>query len=352
MAKKLWAGLDIGVEKTSVCVIDDAGEVIHEADCLTNLKSVHREIAFIKRRRHATVGLEAGTGIHLARGLRNLGYSVEIYEARQLSKFLRLRRNKTDAGDANGIAQAGRLAAPLISRVHLKSLECQSLSCRLRIRRYLIGVRTGALSLLCRQLELFGGRVRSRARSASLHGEVDAQIRALFGKSSTPIVTELRQLLKYCESLMAQQDELDKELKALALENDVCRRLMDIPGVGPICALTFYAAISEPHRFRSSADVGPYLGLTPKLHQSGLTHRFGRISRMGNRQARALLIQASIRFMKCAGPDLALHAWASGVEQRRGRGKSRVALARKLATVMLAIWKSGENYRPKLVEAS
>jgi transposase len=347
MARKLWAGLDVGVETTSVCVIDDFGEVLHEAICPTDVRSVHRELVFLKRRRFARVGIETGSAMSLARGLRSLGYSVDIYEARQLSKFLRARRNKTDAGDANGIAEAGRVGATRISRVHLKSLECQSLASRLAIRSHLIRTRVRVATLLFRQLELFGGRIRSRAMSGLLRKRVEAEIKKLFGRAPNPLVAELRQLLDLCERLIAYQLQIDREFKRLATEIDVCRRFMDIPGIGPICALTFYAAVAEPHRFRRSADIGSYLGLTPKLHQSGLTKRVGRISKMGNVPTRALLVRASTQFMKSSNAGTQLHAWALQVEQRRGRGRARVALARKLATIMLAMWKSGEPYQPQ-----
>lgn len=346
MGRKFWAGLDVGVETTSVCVINDLGEVLHEATCPTDVRSVHREIVFIKRRRSATVGIETGTGMHLARGLRSLGYSVDVYEARQLSRFLRARRNKTDAGDANGIAEAGRVGATLISKVHLKSLECQSLASRLAIRSHMIRTRVRAATLLFRQLELFGGRIRSRAMSGLLRKRVEAEIKKLFGKAPTPFVAELRHLLGLCERLIAYQQQADRELKRLALQIDVCRRFMEIPGIGPIGALTFYAAVSEPQRFRRSPDIGPYLGLTPNLHQSGLTQRSGRISKMGNVPTRTLLVRANTIFMKSSDTGTQLYAWASQLEQRRGRGRARVALARKLATIMLAMWKSGESYRP------
>jgi transposase len=277
----MWAGLDVGAETTSVCVIDDQGAVLHQAVCPTDVRSVHREIVFLKRRRSARVGIETGTGMHLARGLRSLGYKVDIYEARQLSKFLRARRNKTDAGDANGIAEAGRVGATRVSKVHLKSLECQSLASRLVIRSHLIRTRVRAATLLYRQLELFGGRIRSRAASGLLRQRAEAEIRKLFGKAPNPVVAELRHLLDLCEQMMAYQQAIDVELKQLASEMDVCRRFMEIPGVGPICALTFYASVGEPHRFRRSTDIGAYLGLTPKLHQSGLTRRVGRITKMG-----------------------------------------------------------------------
>ena len=353
MATKIWAGLDVGVETTRVCVIDTRGGVLHEATCPTTVKSVHRELVLLKRRKKsAKVGIEAGLGMSLARGLRTLGFAVDIYETRQLSKFLQVRRNKTDVGDANGIAQAGRLASALVSNVYLKSLECQSIGSRLKVRRYLTNVRTSGLNLLRRQIELYGGRVRATARSASLHAAVEGQLKDLFGKTNTPLVTAFSDLLEYCEILLARLAQVDRDLARLAREIDICRRVMEIPGVGPICALSFYAAIGEPGRFRKASDVGPYLGLTPKIQQSGLLLRSGRISRMGNREARTLLIQSSLRFMRCSEPDDALRAWTSEIEARRGRGKARVALARKLAMIMIAMWKSGEIYRPRLLRAT
>jgi transposase len=350
MARKLWVGLDVGVERTSVCVVDTAGEVVHEGACRTDAKSVHRELRSLRCRCNATVGLESGIGVGVARGLTNLGYSVQIFEARQLSKFLRVRRNKTDAGDALGIAHAGRIASPIVWRVYLKSLECQSLACRLKIRRQLIKARTDAVSLIRKQLELFGARLLP-GRPAALRRNVEAQMRVAFGRTPDPLKKEIRYLLGYVEELRAYQLELDRELKQLALDNDVCRRLMDIPGIGPICALTFFATVSEPHRFRRASDIGPYLGLTPRLNNSGLIQRSGRISRMGHSATRGLVIQASLRFMRCCNPRSGFRAWTHEIELRRGKGKSRVALARKLATVMVAMWKNGTTFDPRLMEA-
>lgn len=352
MAKRLWAGLDLGVETTSICVIDDHGEKLHEARCPTDVKSIHRELALLRRRRHARVGLESGVAPHVARGLRTLGYCVDIYETRQLSKFLRLRRNKTDAGDASGIAEAARLGASNISKVHLKSLHCQSLQSRLAIRRRLVRVRVSIVNLLARQLEQFGGRLRSCRRPELLRDAVETEIKKLFGRAPSPVVADLRHLLDLAEKLLIDQELTDRDLNGLAHEDELCRRFMEIPGVGPICALTFYAVVSEPHRFKRCSDVGSYLGLTPRLHQSGLTMRFGRISKMGNQALRCLLVQASMRFMTCSNPQTELHAWTLGVEQRRGRRRARIALARKLAIIMLAMWKSGMGYRPTLIRGA
>jgi len=344
MTAKTWAGLDVGVETTSLCVINDAGEILQEARCPTDLACIHRELRGLRRRRHSEVGLEAGAAT-LARGLRTLGYSVTLYETRQLSKFLRVRRNKTDAGDAIGIAEAGRIGASLVSKVHLKSLECQLLQSRLTIRRHLVRQRVATVNLLCRQIESYGGRIAGPTRRLVLRSRVEAELNRLFGKQEGPVQNELRKLVAHCEDLIARQYAIDRELKRLATETEVCRRFMEIPGVGPLAALTFYAVVGDPDRFTPSTDVGSYLGLTPKLHQSGLSSRSGRISRMGNVAARTLLVQAAITFMRLgrtAGTEL--RSWTVSVEERRGRGRSRIALARKLAVIMVSMWKSGECF--------
>jgi transposase len=200
--------------------------------------------------------------------------------------------------------------------------------------------------MLSRQLELYGGRIRDRS-TTNLRKNVETEIIRLFGKAANDLTRELRHLLEHCERLIEYQRTSDRELKRVASNNELCRRFMEIPGVGPMCALTFYAVVSDPHRFRCSADIGSYLGLTPKIEQSGLTRRAGRISKMGNSAARALLVGASIRFMRSGG-ESTLRSWTLSVESRRGRRKSRIALARKLATLMVAIWKSGEHYQPRV----
>jgi transposase len=347
MAKAVWAGLDVGVETTSICVIDGAGDVLQEASCSTRLESIHSQLRWLRRRRQARIGLEAATGFNVARGLRSLGYTVELYEARQLSKFLRVRRNKTDAGDAIGIAEAGRLGASIVARVHLKSLDCQALQSRLTIRRHLIRQRVATMNLLCRQIELYGGRICKSKRSMEFRNQAESELRKLFGKAPTPLSSQLQYLVDYCEQLILDQQRLDREFTRLASDIEICRRFMEIPGVGPICALTFYAAIGDPHRFKSAADVGPYFGLTPKVYQSGLSSRHGRISRMGNTAVRTLLTHASSIHMRRSDPETALKTWAMSIEARRGRGKGRVALARKLAIVMLTMWKRGEMFKPE-----
>ena len=197
----------------------------HEATCATELRAVRKQLALLKRHRHAKVSIEAGTGTHLARGLRSRGFAVDLYETRQLSKFLAVRRNKTDAGDAIGIAEAGRIGASLVSKVHLKGLECQILQCRLSIRRALIGTRVRMGNLIGRHVDHFGGRLSKMRPSPKMHANVEAILKDLFGRSAAPPAADLRRLLHYWEMLVAEQRAIDLELRDYAAANETCRRL-------------------------------------------------------------------------------------------------------------------------------
>lgn len=345
MARAIFAGLDTGVETTSFCVIDGDGRVLQQGSCRSDLRAIHHELRWMRRRRSATVSLEAG-GTAIARGLRSLGYTVDLYETRQLSKFLRVRRNKTDPDDARGIAEASRLGRGTLSRVHLKSLECQALQSLLVLRRRVIKQRIATVNLLCRQLELYGGRVNRSEATKHLPARARAEIAKIFGHQRTTLVKELERLVLACERLQGEQAYFDDMLREETATNEICQRLMTVPGVGPVCALNFYAVIDDPERFPSTRKVGSYFGLAPQLRDSGMTCRRPRISKMGNRAARSLLVRAAICFMKSKHQDDELYEWALRIEQRSGKLPSRVALARKLATIMLAIWKSGEAYRP------
>lgn len=345
MTRNLWAGLDIGVETTSLCVIDDAGQVLQTAKCKSSVAHIHKELRWLRRRRLARLCLEGSGTSALARGLRTLGYTIDVYETRQLSKFLRSRRNKTDAGDANGIAEVGRIGGSVVSKVHVKSLQSEALQCRLTIRRHLIRERVAAVNLLCRQLERFGGRVSRLAARRCLRQSVEAEMKKIFRRTVNPVMVDLQELLARCAELGELQRHIDAELTRLASEIEVCRRFMAIPGVGPICALTFLAAVDEPHRFKPTNNIASYLGLAPRLYESGFTSRPARISKMGNSALRSALVQAAMSFRRYS-TDSDLLTWASAVEEKRGRARARTALARKLAIVMLTMWKKGTAYEP------
>jgi len=125
----------------------------------------------------------------------------------------------------------------------------------------------------------------------------------------------------------------------------VCRRLMTVPGVGPIVALSFVTAVDDPTRFSTPEDIGAYFGLTPKQYQSGETDIRGGISKRGDLMTRTHLVQAATVLLTRSGKWSALRAWGMKIAKRRGLTKARIAVARKLAIVLHRIWISGENFR-------
>ena len=138
---------------------------------------------------------------------------------------------------------------------------------------------------------------------------------------------------------------LHRDLLRIVRTDDICRRLMTVPGVGAVVAITFTAAVDDPARFRRSKDVGAHFGLTPRKYQSGETDRTGRISKVGDAMARSMLFEAANAMLTRATRFSALKAWAVRVASRHGMTKAKVALARKLAVVLHRMWVDGTEFR-------
>lgn len=141
--------------------------------------------------------------------------------------------------------------------------------------------------------------------------------------------------------------ELDAIIRKQADQHPVGRRLMTIPGVGPLVSLSFVALVDDPGRFRKASDVGAFLGLTPRRHQSGEMDWSGRISKCGDRAMRGLLVQAASCVLRQTGRFSTLKSWAVRLAGRRGHSKAAVATARKIAVLMLTLWKNGTDYQWK-----
>jgi len=139
--------------------------------------------------------------------------------------------------------------------------------------------------------------------------------------------------------------ELHRKLLSIVRDDETCRRLMTIPGVGPDTSLAFASTIDVPARFKNSRAVGPALGLTPVLNQSGESHRVGRVSLCGDGMMRALLYEAAQVLLNRVKKWSWLKAWAMNVVKRRGRQKAIVALARRLAVIMHRMWSDGAEFR-------
>ena len=147
------------------------------------------------------------------------------------------------------------------------------------------------------------------------------------------------------EVMTQEVERLTKRVLDEVRVEPTCRRLMTVPGVGPLTALAFRATIDQPNRFRKSRDVGAHLGLTPRRYQSGETDVQGRISRCGDELARTALYEAAHSLLIRSTKWSALRAWGMNVAKRRGMARARVAVARKLAVILHRMWADGSEFR-------
>ena len=245
--------------------------------------------------------------------------------------------NKTDRNDARGMAQMMR--AGLYRPVHVKTLRSQKLRMLLTHRKLLQSKAIAIDNDLRGTLRNFGLKVGVVGAS-----KFEARIRELV--ENLPDLAELVEpLLIVRRTLREQIGILHGRLLAIVRTDDVCRRLMTVPGVGPVVALTYRATVDVPARFRNSKAVGAVFGLTPARYQSGEIDRSGAISRCGDEMMRAMLYEAAHILLVRVAKWSWLKAWAMKIARHRGMKKATVALARRLAVILHRIWVDGSEFR-------
>jgi|HubBroStandDraft_6_1064221.scaffolds.fasta_scaffold77911_1 transposase len=331
-----FAGLDVSVKETSVCIVDDMGKIVREVRVASEpeaLLQVLSDPAYHLKR----IGLEASPlSQWLFSALAEAGLPVICVETRHMRAMLKAQINKTDRNDARGIAQMMR--AGLYRSVHVKTLRSQKLRMLLTHRKLLQSKAIAIDNDLRGTLRNFGlkvgvvGTVRFEARIKEL--VVDLPDLAVL----------VEPLLIVRRVLREQLSILHRRLLAIVRDDEVCRRLMTVPGVGPVVALTYRATIDVPARFRNSKAVGAVLGLTPSKYQSGEINRTGAISRCGDEMMRVMLYEAA-QSMLNTNKWSWLKAWAMKIAKHRGKKKAIVALARRLAVIMHRIWVDGTEFR-------
>lgn len=340
-----WAGLDLGLRKAHLCIVDDTGATAHESACESTFESVEAQLAAVPRETLRLIAVEPGCGVHLVRKLRAAGYPVAIFEARKASKFLAIRRSKTDSGDAHGLAELARLGGETFSQIHLKSVDCQLVRGQLAMRQKMVRLRLAAEGTIRSRLALYGRSMRRGSARGFLRTHVANELEKLNAEESVDLGEELLPVAEMCEALREYQRKLDKRMACEAETRPECRRLMEVSGVGPICALSFYSSIEDPTRFDRPSDVAAYLGLEPRRYQSGEVSRTRGITKSGDKLTRTHLVTAAMVFQRRA-PDCALKDWHKALKERVGPKRARIALARKLAIVLLAMWKKDEPFIP------
>ncbi|WP_028749737.1 IS110 family transposase [Rhizobium mesoamericanum] len=335
---KQYAGIDVSLEYSSVCVVDADGRIVREAKVLSEPDAL---IAWFAEHGVAMerIGLEAGPlSQWLHAGMTKAGLAVELIETRHVRAAFKTMPVKTDKKDARGIAHLMRLG--WFRPVHCKSLPAQEVRALLTARKLIQGKLHDIEMSIRGILRGFGLKVGPTTRRTYA-----ARIRELIEGHPT-LEAIAASLLKVRDALDDEFAGFERKLRTMARQDDNARRLMTTPGVGVLVALTFVSAVDAPERFRSSRAVGPHFGLTPKKYQSGETDYSGRISKIGDVGVRTALYEAAnvILTRPVKGSDL--KTWALAVARRAGPRKARVALARKLAVVLHHMLRDGTNFIP------
>jgi len=334
---KYYAGLDASLEETSICVVDETGAIVKEARALSEpaaLSSVLRGLDLPLER----IGLEAcSLTAWLHDGLRADGLPAICIETRQANAAMKTMPAKTDRNDARALAQIMRTG--WFRQVHVKSRECRLWRSLLVARRTVLNEMRSIENVVRAILREAGlklgtpGRAKFAARVRELAGE-DPQVMAL----AEPLLSVLATMLK-------ELARLTRHVLDIVRGETTCRRLMSVPGVGPITALAFRATIDDPARFKRSRDVGAHLGLTPTRYQSGETDIMGRVSRCGDEIARTALYEAAHSLLTRSAKWSSLRAWGMSIAKRRGMARARVAVARKLAVILHRMWRDESDFR-------
>ena len=335
-----YAGIDVSLEQSAVCVVDGTGRIVREAKVASEPAALIAWFGSLATPLER-IGLEAGPlSQWLYAALREAGFAVELLETRHVRDAFKAMSVKTDRNDARAIAQLMRLG--WFRPVHCKSIEAQEvravLTARKLVQTKLLDVENSLRGVL-RGFGLKVGKTTERSFAARIEE---------LTKGHAGLASIAKALLAVHAVLLREFKGLDKQVLQLAKAQPQARLLMTTPSVGPIVALTYANAIDDPGRFTSSKAAGAHFGLTPKKYQSGQTDYTGRITKIGDASVREALYQAAhIMLTKPIKNCTELKSWAMRIARRAGLRKAKVALARKLAVVLHRMLADAKPFNPQ-----
>lgn len=343
---RYYVGLDVASKKTQVCILYADGKLCLEKELPTHPAAIASYL-----RKHCasdieTVALETGgMSSWIYHGLKKSRLPVVVLDALTVHRYLSVKRNKTDINDARGIAELIRKGLDWLNVVHVKSAMCHEIRSLLVIRNQLVKQRVQSEMMVRSVLRLYGGLIAVKGNSQSaFREEAVKQMITVADADNIDLRPRLLPIIDLCHELNAKAKNIEDELIRLAEADPICRKFMDIPGVGAIVALSFYTAIEDPKRFNQVEDVGAYFGLTPRTYQSGETERSGGISHMGNQLTRTHLVQAANVILTHTQSWSSLKSWGIKLSKKVGYNKAKIAVARKLAIIMLSMWRDNTPF--------
>lgn len=334
-----YIGLDVSLKETAISIRRN-GERIWRGKCGSD-PTLIAEV--VRKRAPAVERIVFETGplsIWLYHGLQNAGLPAICIDARHAARALDLAPNKTDANDADGLAQLAEIG--YFKEVRVKGFDSM-------LTRTLVAARTR----LVRMTVELSNQIRGLMKTFGL--VVPAGQGSTFEKNVRNLLTGDNDLAKIILPMLAawgalreRSAELGRRLNSNARASQACQILMSIPGIGVVTATSFMAAIEDPGNFRRSRSVAAWLGLTTRRYQSGEVDYDGHISRRGDKHLRGLLYEAAVVILTRSYADSGLRTWGLKLKERIGFKRAATALARRLAVTMHAMLKSGELFNPTI----
>ncbi len=334
----LTVGLDVSDTYTSLCILDQDGNVLEEGRVRTTTPALARKFSALPPCR--TV-LEVGThSPWLSRLLAGLGHEVIVANPRRV-RLIAEGDHKRDRTDAELLARLGRVDPGLLRPIQHRGPEAQQDLALLRARDALVRARTNLINHVRGAVKATGERLPT-CSAATFHRKAEAHLPVARRATLLPIVSMIAELT-------ARIRDYDRQVEQMAERYPAARVVRQVDGVGPLTSLAFLLVIEDPTRFRKSREVGPYLGLVPRQSQSGEREPQLSITKAGDPLLRRLLVQSAHYITGPFGPESDLRSWGlrlAGSGSSRGKKRAVVAVARKLAVLLHRLWVTGEVYQP------
>lgn len=347
---KYYAGLDISNIDTSICIVDEDGNIVKEAKVLSDPQSIHSYL--IKTGlQFEKIGLETGSLSHwLVTGLRKYGWNIICIDSRFMSAILKTNVNKTDRNDARSIGNAIRCNN--YKEVYVKSVEAVKTNCLLTCRGALVKQRLQLNGVIRGTLKTFGIKLpkgKAHIREAIKQAISFDQFSPSEHRLSSQVDWSVIEALVVCvEHIEEQLTVLEQKLAFLAKNDPIIQKFITHPGVGVVTATTFKAEIDDPTRFKKSRSIGAYLGMTPTQYSSGEKVKQGRISKQGSIELRSLLHEAGVILITRTKCKSKLKNWGLKKKKKLKTQKAGMAVGRKIGINLHRMWIEEKNFDPQM----
>jgi len=334
-------GIDIGKSTFHLVGLDQRGNIVLQLK--TSREQLQRRLTNIPR---CLIGMEACSGAHhIGRQLVALGHDVRLIPAQYVKPFLK--GHKNDCRDAEAIAEA--VQRPTMHFVSIKTPEQMDLLALHRVRSRLVSQRTGVINQI--RAFLIERGITVRQGPAPLRKAMPEILSSTSGVLSPRMIYLIVDLTEDWRRLDERIATVSAEIEALAEQDGSCRRLMTVPGIGPVISSAVVAAIGNGTGFKQGRDFGAWLGLVPKQESTGDRTILGKISKRGNKYLRTLFVQAA-HVVLARRPNAAMRGlwpWIEQAAKRLHRNMLAIALANKLARIAWAVLARGRDYQPTIM---